>query len=383
MVEYRFSPINSNVDAVVSVLVDGSSVGIDGPKRAREMPEPALVETNDRRSDDDGEDDLSVSSIESFQMSSFSPRDVGNIKNVLEHFRTDGEIELSSSIPENLPHAAPPISPLSMDKATTTPHVPILRVTFELDEIENDNCSTSSSSQCFFSCLAGPAVDQRSSTRRQATRSPPTNNQSRPWTPAHVEPLSKNLRNCLEFRDLHAEHRLAGSHSAMECRERPVTILLPEDHPWTEEEDRVILQHFGALASNWTTILANLSRRSERCVMNRCRKFYQVRQRLLANKPQLKETLMKRRWRQDEEEADPLRRQPEGSLKRQRQAQEEAEWWRRPCEVGLTNKRQRGKAGQPCRRKALERKRLNRPEYDRIGREKEMALFQNDDWMNW
>jgi hypothetical protein len=369
MIDGRNSHVsNTNGNPLVSVLTDGH---LDDIESLRKSDEPALIEMKAQPSDNDGDDDLSVSTIGSFGMpTTCSPRHDGIIKNILEHFRTDGEVELYSCHPEMSHHATPPSSPLTMDKKKkTTTAVPILRVTFERDEIENDNRSTDVSSRDFPPSLEVPILDHSSSIPRQATRSPPVNNSNnknnRPWTPTddallrkHVEAVSTNVRNRLDFWELLSQCVFQGFYSAVECRERSTTLLLLEEYPWTEEEDRVILQRFGALASNWTTILVNLPRRSERSIKSRCRKFYLARQKLLAEKPQLVEALKKRRRQQEQ------------------QQEQHAECWHRSCEAGLSNMHEIVKVER-------QRKRLKRPEYDRIGREKEIELFQNDYWMNW
>jgi Myb-like DNA-binding domain len=367
MIDCRNSLFNTNGNPLVSVLTDCRPVGIESLRKKRE---PVLIEMKTQRSDNDGDDDLSVSTIGSFRMPTCSPRNIDMIKNVLDHFRTDGEVELYSCDPEMSHHTTPPTSPLTRDKRKKT--VPILRVTFERDEIQNhDNRSTDASSREFPLSLEVPMLDQSSSIRRQATRGSPVTNSNnknyRPWTPTddallrkHVESVSTNVRNRIDFWEMLSQRVFQGFHSAVECRERSATLLLLEEHPWTEEEDRVILKHFGALASNWTTILANLPRRSERSIKNRCRKFYLTRQKLLADKPQLVEALKKRRRQQQE----------------QQQNQKQVAWWQRSCEVGLPDMRQIVTAER-------QRKRLKRPDYDQIGREKEIELFQNDDWMNW
>lgn len=65
--------------------------------------------------------------------------------------------------------------------------------------------------------------------------------------------------------------RQLGGRSARQCRERWVNYLAPtiRNEPWTEDEDRLLVEKINELGHSWTTICHFFNGRSENDVKNR------------------------------------------------------------------------------------------------------------------
>ncbi|KAG7338051.1 Myb-like DNA-binding protein [Nitzschia inconspicua] len=141
--------------------------------------------------------------------------------------------------------------------------------------------------------------------------------------------------------------------------------VVPEDHPWTQEEDLVIADNFRNLASKWPDVCSWLSHRTEESIKMRVRQIYAA-----AGQAKRQRALEKQR----REEAE------------RRKEQEEAELYRRlfeECGFAMVNSffaEENWLNFDDSQPAAFEQEHA---EYLQRGEEMEREVFSDDRWMEW